>query len=151
MKMTALYQSPLGPLYFIEEDERLVEVGFGDRAETSSTPLLREAMRQMDAYFNDPLTRFDLPLHPRGTEFQLKVWEALKTIPYGQTRSYQDIARIVGNVKAVRAVGGANNKNPISIIIPCHRVIGKSGKLIGYGGGLEKKAWLLAFEKRTPS
>ncbi len=96
-------------------------------------------MRQMDAYFNDTLTRFDLPLHPRGTEFQLKVWEALKTIPYGQKRSYQDIARIVGNVKAVRAVGGANNKNPISIIIPCHRVIGKSGKLIGYGGGLEKK------------
>lgn len=151
MKMTALYQSPLGPLYFIEEDERLVEVVFGDRAETSSTPLLREAMRQMDAYFNDTLTRFDLPLHPRGTEFQLKVWEALQTIPYGQTRSYRDIARIVGNVKAVRAVGGANNKNPISIIIPCHRVIGKNGKLIGYGGGLEKKAWLLAFEKRTPS
>jgi O-6-methylguanine DNA methyltransferase len=79
----------------------------------------------------------------------MKVWQALQTIPYGETCSYRDIARIIGNIKAVRAVGGANNKNPVAIIIPCHRVIGKNGKLVGYGGGLDKKAWLLAFEKRT--
>jgi len=150
MKATALYQSPLGPMYFIEEDENLIEAGFGDRTETSSTPLLKEAIRQMDAYFHHALIEFDLPLRAMGTEFQMKVWQALQTIPYGETCSYRDIAQIVGNIKAVRAVGGANNKNPIPIIIPCHRVIGKNGKLVGYSGGLDKKAWLLAFEKRTP-
>lgn len=149
MKATALYQSPLGPMHFIEEDENLIEVGFGDRTETSSTPLLKEAIRQMDAYFRHALIEFDLPLRTVGTEFQMKVWQALQTIPYGETCSYRDIARIIGNIKAVRAVGGANNKNPVAIIIPCHRVIGKNGKLVGYGGGLDKKAWLLAFEKRT--
>lgn len=136
-------------MHFIEEDENLIEVGFGDRTETSSTPLLKEAIRQMDAYFRHALIEFDLPLRTVGTEFQMKVWQALQTIPYGETCSYRDIARIIGNIKAVRAVGGANNKNPVAIIIPCHRVIGKNGKLVGYGGGLDKKAWLLAFEKRT--
>lgn len=136
-------------MHFIEEDENLIEVGFGDRTETSSTPLLKEAIRQMDAYFRHALIEFDLPVRTVGTEFQMKVWQALQTIPYGETCSYRDIARIIGNIKAVRAVGGANNKNPVAIIIPCHRVIGKNGKLVGYGGGLDKKAWLLAFEKRT--
>lgn len=136
-------------MHFIEEDENLIEVGFGDRTETSSTPLLKEAIRQMDAYFRHALIEFNLPLRTVGTEFQMKVWQALQTIPYGETCSYRDIARIIGNIKAVRAVGGANNKNPVAIIIPCHRVIGKNGKLVGYGGGLDKKAWLLAFEKRT--
>lgn len=136
-------------MHFIEEDENLIEVGFGDRTETSSTPLLKEAIKQMDAYFRHALIEFDLPVRTVGTEFQMKVWQALQTIPYGETCSYRDIARIIGNIKAVRAVGGANNKNPVAIIIPCHRVIGKNGKLVGYGGGLDKKAWLLAFEKRT--
>jgi O-6-methylguanine DNA methyltransferase len=136
-------------MHFIEEDENLIEVGFGDRTETSSTPLLKEAIRQMDAYFRHALIEFNLPLRTVGTVFQMKVWQALQTIPYGETCSYRDIARIIGNIKAVRAVGGANNKNPVAIIIPCHRVIGKNGKLVGYGGGLDKKAWLLAFEKRT--
>ena len=150
MKMIRIHHGPLGAIRFVEEDGFLVEVGFGDRVETSTTPLLDEAMRQMDAYFTRTLTRFDLPLKPMGTAFQMKVWQALQTIPYGATWSYQDVARTIGNIHAVRAVGGANNKNPISIIIPCHRVIGKDGKLVGYGGGLERKAWLLAFEKRTP-
>ncbi len=136
-------------MYFIEEDEAIIEVGFGSQNATDSSPLLAEAIRQMEAYYRHELTEFDLPLRALGTEFQMKVWKALQTIPYGETYSYQDIARIVGNIKAVRAVGGANNKNPISIIIPCHRVIGKNGKMVGYGGGLDKKEWLLAFEKRT--
>lgn len=137
-------------MYFIEEDEAIIDVSFGSQDATDSSPLLAEAIRQMEAYYRHELTEFDLPLRALGTEFQMKVWKALQTIPYGETYSYQDIARIVGNIKAVRAVGGANNKNPISIIIPCHRVIGKDGKMVGYGGGLDKKEWLLAFEKRTP-
>ena len=150
MKHSLLYESPLGCMYLTEEDGLLTEVGFGRVEETQTTPLLTEAIRQMQAYYAHKLTDFDLPLKTVGTEFQMSVWRALQTIPYAKTVSYQDIARHIGNIKAVRAVGGANNKNPISIIIPCHRVIGKSGKLVGYGGGLDKKEWLLAFEKRAP-
>ena len=110
---------------------------------------LGEARRQLEAYFAGELFTFDLPLAPRGTPFQEKVWEALRTIPYGKTASYRDIAIQVGNPTAVRAVGAANGRNPISIIVPCHRVIGADGSLTGYGGGMERKRWLLDLENRV--
>ncbi|NLY70869.1 MAG: methylated-DNA--[protein]-cysteine S-methyltransferase [Clostridiales bacterium] len=111
------------------------------------TDLLREASKQLDEYFMGNRFKFDLPLFLSGTEFQLKVWKALESIPYGETRSYKQIAEAIGNPKACRAVGMANNRNPISIIIPCHRVIGSSGRLVGYGGGLDIKEKLLQLER----
>ncbi len=113
------------------------------------TALLKEAGRQLQEYFSGKRKHFSLPLAPAGTVFQHSVWNALKDIPYGETRSYGQIAGTLGNAKAGRAVGMANNKNPISIIIPCHRVIGVNGKLVGYGGGLDKKVYLLALEKEN--
>ncbi|MDD2621106.1 MAG: methylated-DNA--[protein]-cysteine S-methyltransferase [Syntrophomonadaceae bacterium] len=111
------------------------------------TEILKEASRQLQSYMAGILKDFSLPLAPQGTEFMRRVWESLSTIPYGETRSYQEIARSIGNEKACRAVGMANNRNPIPIIIPCHRVIGANGKLVGYGAGLEIKAKLLELEK----
>jgi methylated-DNA-[protein]-cysteine S-methyltransferase len=105
-----------------------------------------EATRQLREYFDGRRTSFALPLAPAGTAFQQRVWMALRAIPYGQTVSYGDIARTIGNPKAVRAVGLANGRNPISIIVPCHRVIGSDGALTGYGGGIERKQWLLTHE-----
>lgn len=112
----------------------------------SETPLLLEAKRQLQEYFAGTRKDFDLPLDTQGTPFQEKVWAALRQIPYGKTVSYKDIAVAIDNPKAVRAVGGANNKNPISIITPCHRVIGSTGKLVGYGGGIDAKVYLLQLE-----
>jgi methylated-DNA-[protein]-cysteine S-methyltransferase len=109
-------------------------------------PLLEETERQLREYFARTRTKFDLPFDLVGTEFQRSVWSALLTIPYGETRTYAQIARQVGNPDAVRAVGAANGRNPISIIAPCHRVIGASGALTGFGGGLDNKAFLLALE-----
>lgn len=117
--------------------------------ETFGTPDPRpfgEAIRQLDAYFAGELTEFDLPLHLVGTPFQLRVWEQLRRIPYGETRTYGELAEALGNPGAARAVGLANGKNPIGIIVPCHRVIGSGGSLTGYGGGLDRKKRLLAFE-----
>ncbi len=111
------------------------------------TELIKEAARQLRDYLAGKLRGFDLPLAPAGTEFMRRVWDSLRAIPYGETRSYQEIAQSVGNKKASRAVGLANNRNPIPIFIPCHRVIGANGKLVGYGGGLEIKARLLELEK----
>lgn len=108
----------------------------------------QEAKRQLQAYIDGTLSQFDLPLGAKGTAFQRSVWQALCDIPYGETRSYGDIATAIGNPKAVRAVGTANSKNPISIIVPCHRVIGSNGKLTGYAGGLNRKEWLLRLEDR---
>lgn len=110
-------------------------------------PLLLEAERQLNAYFNGELRQFTVPLDFVGTEFQKKVWQALVAIPYGETRSYAEIAQAIGHPAAVRAVGAANGRNPVSIIAPCHRVIGSNGKLTGFAGGLEAKAFLLAIEK----
>jgi methylated-DNA-[protein]-cysteine S-methyltransferase len=109
-------------------------------------PVLRAAAKQLADYFAGRRRGFDLPLEFRGTDFQRRVWRALLDIPYGETRSYLDVARTLGNPAAVRAVGAANGRNPISIIAPCHRVIGASGDLTGFGGGMEAKAWLLAHE-----
>lgn len=111
------------------------------------SPLQREVDKQMKEYFEGERKEFDLPLRPEGTDFQKKVWNVLLEIPFGETRSYQDIANAVGSPKACRAVGMANHQNPIIIVIPCHRVIGKNGKLVGYGGGLSMKEKLLLLEK----
>lgn len=111
-----------------------------------SDPILTKAIKQLEQYFANQRDSFDLPLAAQGTPFQRQVWQALTTIPFGETWSYQQLADAIGNPKAVRAVGAANGKNPISIIVPCHRVIGKSGKLTGYAGGVERKASLLKLE-----
>lgn len=108
--------------------------------------VFKNAIQQLKAYFAKELTSFDLPLQPKGTEFQQQVWQALTTIPYGQTWSYKKQALSISAPKAMRAVGAANGKNPIAIIIPCHRVVGSSGKLTGYAGGLDRKRWLLEHE-----
>ena len=117
--------------------------------EENETALLKEAIKQLNEYLDGKRTLFDLPLEPKGTEFQKKVWNALKEIPFGETRSYGEIAKIIGNEKASRAVGMANNKNPIAIIVPCHRGIGANGKLVGYAGGLDLKKKLLQLESNN--
>jgi O-6-methylguanine DNA methyltransferase len=118
-------------------------------ADASSHPHLMEAEKQLKLYFAGQLQRFDLPIEMYGTPFQQKVWAALQQIPYGETCTYKDIAVMLGQPGAMRAVGGANNRNPISIIVPCHRVIGASGQLVGYGGGLPIKIALLDLETRA--
>jgi methylated-DNA-[protein]-cysteine S-methyltransferase len=112
-------------------------------------PILVETERQLSQYFLGLRTEFDLPIEPNGSSFQKKVWRALREIPFGETRSYLDLASAVGSPKACRAVGAANGKNPLAIIVPCHRVVGASGALTGFAGGLEAKAKLLAFEARA--
>ena len=146
-------ETPIGLITLVEEGDAVTQLHFGaffsGIGEQRETPLLQEAARQLTAYFQGQLRNFSLPLQPKGTTFQRSVWEQLQRIPYGQTCSYGDIARACGNPKASRAVGMANNRNPISIIIPCHRVIGADGKLVGYGGGLDIKIRLLELEKTT--
>jgi methylated-DNA-[protein]-cysteine S-methyltransferase len=147
-------QSPLGILLLAGDDGGLRILHFEKPGREWPVPPaweetekpFQEAARQLQAYFLGKLRAFDLPLAPQGTPFQLKVWKALRRIPYGETRSYLDIAERLGDSKAVRAVGAANGRNPIAIIIPCHRVIGSNGSLTGYGGGIESKARLLALE-----
>ncbi len=114
----------------------------------SDLPILVCAREQLEAYFAGELQNFNLPLAGGGTEFQVKVWAALRDIPYGETISYGTLASRIGNSNASRAVGLANGKNPISIVVPCHRVIGTSGKLVGFGGGLNRKSWLLNHERK---
>ena len=145
--------SPLGPICLTEEDGFLTDVGFcTTKAEAAEdSPLLAEAEHQLAEYFLGLRQNFDLPLNPKGTAFQQKVWQALLQIPYGQTASYKEIACKIGNEKACRAVGLANHNNPIGIIIPCHRVVGANGNLTGYAGGLEKKQKLLELEQRVIS
>ena len=140
--------TPLGHLCIREEDGAICAIDFttGELC-PPCTPLLAEADRQLTAYFDGTRQDFDLPIRMTGTDFQLRCWQALQTIPYGETISYGEQARRIGNPKAVRAVGGANHRNPISIVVPCHRVIGANGTLTGYGGGMDKKAWLLEHEK----
>ena len=141
---------PVGPVTVMEEGGEIVFIGFsadiGDAAK-KETPAIKEAFRQLSDYFDGELKTFDLPLKLSGTPFQLRTWAALQTIPYGKTCSYGDIAKQIGNGKANRAVGMANHNNPISIVIPCHRVIGANGSLTGYGGGLPIKRQLLELEK----
>ncbi|MDR2166526.1 MAG: methylated-DNA--[protein]-cysteine S-methyltransferase [Clostridiales bacterium] len=146
--MEYTYNSPIGPL-LISYDDNFIRGAHFDREQTQETvqnPLILRAIEQLDQYFAGKLQDFDLPLKPAGTDFQRRVWAQLCGIAYGETRSYGQVAAAIGQPKASRAVGGANNKNPIIIMIPCHRVIGADGKLVGYGGGMERKIWLLDHE-----
>lgn len=130
------------------ENENPNRVKMAELSEDLQHPILQETVKQLNEYFQGKRQIFDLPLDFEGTEFQHKVWQALLTIPFGETRSYKQIAEQIGNVKAVRAVGATNGKNPISIITPCHRVVGANGKLVGFAGGLENKDILLKIENR---
>lgn len=146
-----IFDTPLGPMGLAEEDGAIIRLylpGQGvPRIVTHETPLLLEGKRQLTEYFAGKRKEFDLPLNAEGTEFRKKVWQTLTKIPYGETITYGELARRVGNPRAARAVGGANHHNPISILIPCHRVVGADGSLTGYGGGLELKKALLALEQ----
>lgn len=148
------YETRLGTIGIAETNDKITHLFFGGEKfsekeyERKETPVLAEAGRQLGEYFDGRRREFDLPLAPEGTEFMLRVWKALQDIPYGETRSYKEIAAMTGNSKACRAVGLANNRNPISIFIPCHRVIGANGDLVGYGGGLDKKTFLLDLERQ---
>ena len=146
------YETVLGVVTFVEEGGALLAVTTHRSYEgvEQETALIKEAYQQLSEYLKGERKEFDLPLNPKGTDFQKRVWRALCDIPYGETRSYKQIAKAVGNSKAVRAVGMANNRNPITIVVPCHRVIGADGKLVGFGGGLEMKEFLLRLEKSLP-
>ena len=142
------YETGLGSVTFIEEDGALLAISMQRSLEgvEKETSLTKEAYAQLSEYLNGKRKTFDLPFKMRGTQFQLQVWNALLDIPYGETRSYKQIAEAIGNPKAVRAVGMANNRNPLLIIVPCHRIIGKNGSLVGYAGGLDKKEFLLRLD-----
>lgn len=151
-----LMPSPVGELTLVArngklsailwEVERANRVRLGQLIEANNSPVLLETQRQLTEYFAGARNQFELELDFAGTDFQKQVWHALLTIPFGETRSYSQIAQQIGNPKAVRAVGAANGRNPISIVAPCHRVIGASGGLTGFAGGLEAKQYLLALE-----
>jgi methylated-DNA-[protein]-cysteine S-methyltransferase len=156
---TIVMPSPTGDLTLIATDKGLaailwndserLQARFAPREEAPDHPVIAATARQLGEYFAGTRTSFDLPLDPAGTEFQRAVWAALLAIPYGETRSYADIARAIGRPTATRAVGAANGRNPISIVTPCHRVIGTSGALTGFGGGLPNKQRLLALERQV--
>ena len=154
VKNMFFYDTPVGKIAVCEKDGKITDLCFDKRTPHEAgyivreTEVLREAGCQLEEYFLGRRKVFNLPLMLEGTEFRNAVWEALLTIPYGETRSYKEIAQMIGNPNACRAVGQANNKNPISIIVPCHRVIGSDGNLLGYGAGLEIKEYLLDFERR---
>lgn len=140
------FHSPIGELSIAEDEGFIVSIDWGWGSIQEETSLLKEAKKQLNAYFDGKLKQFDLPIRPFGTAYQLKVWKSLQNIPYGETRHYQDIVQIAGG--SPRSIGGANGANPIPLIIPCHRVIGKNG-LGGYSGGdgVETKQYLLNMEQ----
>jgi len=150
-----IVDSPIGPLTLVGDDDALCRLHMEYQAHTAPvSPLWRrddgafeKAVEQLDAYFAGDLTDFDVPLRLEGTAFQKRVWEVLREIPYGETRSYGWVAERIGQPTAFRAVGLANGRNPVAVIVPCHRVIGASGSLVGYGGGLDRKVALLELEK----
>ncbi|MFD1000588.1 methylated-DNA--[protein]-cysteine S-methyltransferase [Ohtaekwangia kribbensis] len=148
MQGRAYYSSPVGDLLIESENDKIITVGFlrDSKKEEMPTATTDQCITELEEYFYKGRKFFDVELDLRGSAFQLNVWNALLTIPYGRTASYEDIAIRVGDMKSIRAVGLANGQNPIAIIVPCHRVIGKNGNLIGYGGGLENKEWLLYHE-----
>lgn len=151
MEKIFFYDTPVGKLCIGEEQGCITRVTWskipGEYVLEETAGILA-CKNQLEEYFAGERRAFDLPLAPKGTAFQQKVWRALTEIPYGETRTYGEIAAAIGNPKAARAVGMANNKNPIGILIPCHRVIGADGKLVGYAGGMEKKAFLLELEMK---
>lgn len=150
MRYAWVTDTPIGPLTLVQQADCLTEVRFGEKFSEETvalTALLAQAVREVEEYFRGERKAFTVPLAPRGTPFQQKCWQALCTIPYGETRSYLQQAQAVGNAKACRAVGMANHNNPLPILIPCHRVVGKNGKLTGYAGGLSIKETLLTLER----
>ncbi|MCP1223829.1 methylated-DNA--[protein]-cysteine S-methyltransferase [Sebaldella sp. S0638] len=149
-KYTGYIEVSAGMIKIVCSEEHVLSVSFSDTSKENDkgSKVLDEALKQMNEYFSGKRKTFDLPLYFEGTEFQKSVWNELRKIPYGITVSYKDIAEGINNEKAVRAVGNANNKNKIMIIVPCHRVIGKNGKLVGFAGGLDKKEFLLEHEKK---
>lgn len=149
---TAYFKSPLGWMKLQASASTLTGLVFVDAPKpvlASATKVLAETQRQLAEWFAGKRTAFELPLAPEGTAFQQKVWNELATIPFGSTCSYLDIALALGDKNATRAVGAANGKNPLAIVLPCHRVIGSNGKLTGYAGGMERKRWLLHFEQQA--
>lgn len=150
MEYKIYYKSEVGVIEITSLEDAITRIDFVEKeGEVTEIPqVLQDAYNQLDEYFQGKRKDFNLKLHIDGTDFQKKVWRALSDIPYGKVVSYKDIAIAVGNEKAVRAVGNSNNKNKIAIVIPCHRVIGSNGKLVGYAGGLHFKEWLLEHEKK---
>lgn len=145
------YETIIGYLTISADEQGITDVSFGKRnpvhAVCEETPVIKQAVSELQEYFERRRQEFTVPLHPQGTDFQLRVWQVLRTIPYGKTWSYKQVATAAGNPNASRAVGMANNRNPIAIIIPCHRVIGANGRLVGYAGGLDVKEKLLEIEQ----
>lgn len=151
MQGTAIYHAPVGELVITYQNGAVIALKRADATalpEDAPNALTEAVCRQLDEYFAGTRTAFDFPLRLQGTPFQEKVWAALRDIPYGETRSYQQIAQAIGQPKACRAVGMANHRNPIYIVVPCHRVVGANGALTGYGGGLDMKKALLELEAR---
>ena len=148
-----IYESPVGALTILAEKKGIRAIKFGEDEEVKSTgkanEMTRWAVKELEEYFKGKRKEFTVPCRPEGTDFQKRVWEALTRIPYGETRTYKEIAAEAGNPKASRAVGMANNKNPVPIIIPCHRVVGSDGRLTGYAGGLGVKEFLLNLEREN--
>lgn len=146
---TAVYHSPLGDMELIYEEDAVTALRMAEKKAVAEAPegLALAVFQELDEYFQGKRKTFDIPLRTHGTAFQEKVWAALRAIPYGEVRSYKEVAEAIGHPKAYRAVGMANNANPIFIIVPCHRVIGSDGSLTGYGGGLPMKKALLSLEK----
>ena len=153
MKNVWYYEYPIGCLGIACKNNKIYLIAFkGDKrfigTEPLETPIIKETDKQLSEYFSGKRHEFSVPLDLIGTEFQKKVWNALISIPYGEKRSYKDIAILVENPKGCRAVGMANNRNPVMIIVPCHRIVGANGDLVGYAGGLSKKQYLLNLEKK---
>lgn len=168
MKYYYEYETVIGKLCLVEEQQAITGlyllssplntehrgknspgIATATSGECRETPIIKKAYEQLSEYFAGARKEFELPLAPQGTEFQKKVWAELQEIPYGETRSYGEIAAAIGNPKACRAIGGANHNNPIMIMIPCHRVIGANGSMTGYGGGLPIKEYLLELEQKN--
>lgn len=150
MKYYYSYRMRICQIWICEEDNYITRVSFHKPEGTykeQETNLIKEAARQIDEYLDGCRTEFRLPLNPQGTPFQKSVWDALQRVYFGETRTYKQIAEAIGNPRSCRAVGLANNKNPIAIVIPCHRIIGSNGKLTGYAGGLDVKEKLLMLER----
>ncbi len=145
------FKTPLGIAKIIGDENGITEISISDEGEISATipAVLENAVSQLNDYFEGKRTEFNFKINPQGTEFQLKVWEELLKIPFGATLSYLDVSKKLGDIKAIRAVASANGKNPLWIVVPCHRVIGTDGSLTGYAGGLWRKKWLLEHENPT--
>ncbi|MDR0272472.1 MAG: methylated-DNA--[protein]-cysteine S-methyltransferase [Clostridiales bacterium] len=148
------YMSPIGTLLISADENFITQIRFKTQNENctnKSNALAKQCAQELDAYFSGELRDFTVPFRADGTPFRMKVWKELQNILYGETISYKELAKRIGNPAAIRAVGGANHHNPINIIIPCHRVIGANGDLTGYGGGVEQKKFLLELERRAIS